>query len=99
MKKTLSILFTLFAFIVFSGVVQSQITVSGSTGADGSYTSLTDAGGAFLAINSSVQTGNNIVISVTGDALAETGANSLNASDWATVTISPSGGAARTISG
>jgi hypothetical protein len=99
MKKTLSILYILFAFVVFSGIAQSQITVSGSTGADGSYTSLTDAGGAFLAINSSVQTGNNIVISVTGDALAETGANSLNASDWASVTISPTGGAARTISG
>jgi hypothetical protein len=99
MKKTFSILYLLFAFFLFTNAAQSQITVSGSTGADGSYTSLTNAGGAFLAINSSVQTGNNIVISVTGDALAETGANSLNASDWATVTISPSGGAARTISG
>ena len=99
MKKLIYIFSLLIAFVLFSSAAQSQITVSGSTGADGSYTDLTGAAGAFFAINSSAQTGNNITVSVTADVLTEPGTTSLNASDWTSLTISPSGGAARTISG
>ncbi|MEI8202225.1 MAG: hemoblobin-interacting domain-containing protein, partial [Bacteroidota bacterium] len=66
------------------------------------YTSLTRTGGFFAAINAGVVTGN-IIINVTSD-LTEDGTNALN--QWAeangsgyTLTILPSGGAARTISG
>lgn len=71
--------------------LQAQVLVSGATAANGSYTSLTNAGGAFAAINASAQTGNNILITITGNSLAETAANSLNANDWATLTIRPNG--------
>ena len=80
MKKLIYIFSLLIAFVLFSSAAQSQITVSGSTGADGSYTDLTGAAGAFFAINSSAQTGNNITVSVTADVLTEPGTTSLNAS-------------------
>ena len=99
MKKLISFLSVLFAFVLISNAAMSQISVSGSTGADGSYTSLTNTGGAFSAINANVQTGNSITISITGDVTTETGADSLTAGAWTSITISPSGGAARIISG
>jgi len=99
MKKLISFFSVLFAFVLISNAAMSQISVSGSTGADGSYTSLTNAGGAFSAINANVQTGNSIIISVTGDVTTETGSDSLKAGAWTSVTLSPSGGAARIISG
>ncbi|MEO8664010.1 MAG: T9SS type A sorting domain-containing protein [Ignavibacteria bacterium] len=99
MKKLVSVFSILFALLFISTAAQSQVSVSGSTGADGTYTSLTSAAGAFEAINSGSQTGNSIVISITNDALTETGANSLDAGTWTSLTISPSGGAGRTISG
>jgi hypothetical protein len=55
------------------------------------YTSLTNAGGAFTAINGNVQTGNTISISITGDVTTETGTDSLKAGAWTSITISPSG--------
>jgi len=67
----------------------AQITVSGALGGNGNYTSLTNAGGAFLAINSTVQTNANIVITITGNSLSEAGTNSLNAGTWATLKIYP----------
>jgi len=73
----------------------SQITVAGSTAADGPYTTL---GGAFTAINGSAQTGNVISISVSADTTEGVSAI-LNAGTWTSVTISPTGGGARTISG
>lgn len=99
MKKIFSFLLLAWTLLLISNSAMSQITVSGSTGADGTYADLTGAAGAFFAINSSAQTGNNITISVTADVLTEPGLTSLNANDWTTLTISPSGGAARTISG
>ncbi len=72
------------------------VAVSGSTGADGNYGTLA---GAFAALNANaVQTGNTITISVQSDT-TETTTAVLNAGDWASITISPSGGAPRTISG
>ena len=85
--------------LILSVRAQAQISVSGGTGLAATYTSLTNAGGLFAAINATAQTGNNIVVSITGDMTSEAGTTSLNAGAWASITISPSGGAARTISG
>jgi hypothetical protein len=81
--------------------VTAQITVTGSTGADGTaYTSLTKAGGVFAALNAAgAQTGNTITISIGADVLDEDGANELNDGGWTAVTIAPTGGAARTLAG
>lgn len=99
MKRFNLLFLIVLSLFIFSGTVKSQVTVSGSTGADGPYTTLTGAAGAFNAINLGVQTGNNIVVSITADASAETGAVSLNAGAWTSLVISPSGGALRNISG
>ena len=92
-------LFSLIVFAFISGS-QAQVTVTGSTGANATYPSLTLVGGAFAAINAAgTQAGNNILINITADILTETGATALNASDWTTLTINPNGGAIRNVSG
>jgi trimeric autotransporter adhesin len=97
MRKIYSLLF---ALLLFAGVkMNAQISVTGGAGLAATYTSFTNAGGLFAAINATAQTGNNIVVSITGDITGELGTTSLNAGTWASITISPSGGAARTISG
>jgi hypothetical protein len=74
------------------------VTVSGSTGANGDYPSLTQVGGAFAAINAAgSQAGNNILVTIISDVLTEDGANSLNNGGWTTLTVSPAG--TRTLSG
>ncbi len=78
-------------FLLINLTAKAQITVSGSVGVDGPYTSLTNVLGAFAAINGAAQTGATITITITGDVTTETGANSLNAGAWTTVTINPSG--------
>ena len=74
-----------------------NVTVSGSTGADGTYGTLKDA---FDALNAnSTQGGNTISVSIIGNT-AETVTAALNqpsVSSWTSLTISPSG--ARTVSG
>jgi len=78
--------------------LQAQITVSGSN-SNGSYTTLTNASGAFAALNSVSQAGKIITITITADVTTEAGTNALTgaAGLWTSLTISPSG--ARTISG
>ena len=68
------------------------------------YTSITNAGGLFQAMNENVVTGN-YVVEITGDSTAETGANVLGewlesppASNY-TLTIRAGGGAMHTVSG
>jgi len=95
MRKVLLFL----SFIAASFCVDAQITVTGSTGADGNYTSFTLGGGVFSAINATAQTGNNIVVTVIADVPGETGATSLNAGTWTTLKIMAGGGASRIISG
>jgi len=94
MRKSLLFLAT---FMLFISISYGQISVTGSVGADGTYTSLTNASGAFLAINGTDQTGAAILITITADVLTEAGTNGLNAGAWTTLTINPSG--ARIISG
>jgi hypothetical protein len=94
MKRILLILTTC---LLLSSYSYSQISVSGAVTVNGTYTSLTNASGAFAAINGTAQTGANIVITINSDVLTEAGTNSLNAGAWTSITINPSG--ARTISG
>jgi hypothetical protein len=94
MKRILLMLTTC---LLISGYAYSQISVSGAVTVNGTYTSLTNASGAFAAINGTAQTGANIVITINSDVLTEAGTNSLNAGAWTSITINPSG--ARTISG
>ena len=69
-----------------------------NVGAGEIYTSLTNAGGAFEALNTSGATGN-VTFNITSDLTGETGAVALNeVTGGYTVTIKPTG-AARTISG
>ncbi len=74
-----------------------------TVGTGGDFTSLTNSGGFFAAVNGSVVTGN-ITVNIISDLTGETGANALN--QWTespggsnyTITIQPSG-AARSITG
>ena len=66
-----------------------NIYVSGSTGVDGYYHSLSNSSGAFYAINSYAQTGKTIAVSIWGTSSSETGANSLNSGTWNTLIIYP----------
>jgi Calx-beta domain/Right handed beta helix region len=75
-----------FFILAFSLNALSQVTVSGSTGANGSYTELNLA---FTALNGAgTQAGNNISINITGNT-TETASAVLNAGDWTSVTIRP----------
>jgi hypothetical protein len=95
MKKVLSFCIL---FLAASAVMHAQVSVSGSTGANGTYTSLTKAGGAFAALNAGgSQAGNTIAITITADVTTEDGANGLNNKGWTALNISPSGN--RTLSG
>jgi hypothetical protein len=89
-----------FVFLFGASTAFAQVDVTGSTGADGSYATLS---AAFTAINGGVHTGNNIVIGISGDTTEPTvplaASAVLNAGAWTTITISPTGGAGRTISG
>ena len=93
MKKIyFSFLTGLFCFFAATSTI-AQVTVTGSTGANATYTTLSDAAGAFAAINAAgSQAGNNILITVTAHISTETGLNPLNANNWTTLTINPSGG-------
>lgn len=77
-------------FMAMPAGVMAQVTVSGSTGADGSYTSLTGAApnGAFAAINATPQTGNFIVITLSGST-TESATIFLNQGLWAGLRIFP----------
>lgn len=92
----LSLIFTL--VFVIAGSAQN-VSVVGSTGADASYATL---GAAFTAINANTnQTGNVITVSIVGDTTetAPVVLNQPSGGSWTSLTISPSGGVARTISG
>lgn len=88
--------FSKYFFLVVMGftslLAKAQITVSGSAGADGTYSSLTSGSGAFMAINTSgSQAGKSIVITITASLSNENGPNGLNPNNWNSLTIKPSG--------
>ncbi len=87
MKKYLIVLLLL---IICPAYLIAQFSVSGSNGADGTYTSLTTATtGVFAKINAANQSGRNIIVRVTGNSTAEPGTTSLGAGLWTTLTIYP----------
>jgi len=98
--KTVYIFLSL--WIITCTTTIAQVTVTGSNGANATYATLTDASavtGAFAAINSAgSQAGNNILITISAD-IVETGSASLIVSNWTTLTINPTGGVPRLISG
>ena len=94
MKKVLLVAGLIFLIAATS---IAQVTVSGAIAGNGTYTSLTNTGGAFPAINGSAQTGAGILITITSDVTTETGLYGLNEGAWSSVVIQPSG--ARTLSG
>ena len=79
--------------------VAAPLSGSINVGTGESFTSLTNPGGIFDALNGLGASGN-VTVNVTTDLTAETGVISLNpVAGGFTVTIQPGGGAARTISG
>lgn len=88
MKTIQFILLFFLLHITVSG--WSQVTVSGSSGLDGNYASLTRAGGVFAALNAAgSQAGRNIEVLITADINNEDGSNALNNKDWTLLTIKP----------
>ena len=91
----------LVASILFTAATlhAQNVTVTGSTGADGSYVTVK---AAFDALNlNGTQGGNTISISIIGNTTEAASAvlNQPSVSSWTSLTISPSGGAVRTVSG
>ncbi|MFA5297521.1 MAG: hypothetical protein WC389_04860, partial [Lutibacter sp.] len=88
---------TINSFSVLAGL-SGTVTI----GTGGNYTSLTGVGGLFFDLNSKGLSGN-LTANIISD-ISESGTNSLNSLSYgcdafSTLTISPSGGVARTISG
>lgn len=93
MKK--AIFLGAFSVLLCAGAFTQNVLVAGAVVGNGSYP---DLGSAFTAINSGAQTGAAITISIVGNTTEPVTA-SLNQGAWTSLTISPSGGAARTLSG
>lgn len=79
----------------FSKNYAQNVNVSGALVGNGSYATL---GAAFTAINGGAQTGANIVVNIVGNT-TESASAVLNNGGWASLSITPSGGALRTVSG
>ncbi len=79
----------------FGAVSAQNVNVAGALVGNGSYATLGDA---FTAINGGAQTGASIVVTVVGNT-TEPATASLSQGAWVTLSITPAGGAARTISG
>lgn len=88
---------SLVCLVLLVGAANSyaQVTVSGAVSGNGTYTTL---GAAFTAIGTA-QASANIVIDITANTTEAAAGAVLGAGNWSTVTIRPSGGGARTISG
>ncbi|MBN8682365.1 MAG: hypothetical protein J0L99_06920, partial [Chitinophagales bacterium] len=86
---------TLFTFVLAPALQAQNVNVAGALVGNGSYPTLGDA---FTAINGGAQTGATITVSIVGNT-TEAATAALNQNDWSTLSITPSGGAARTITG
>ncbi len=86
------------SFIAISTSIFSQnVNVSGALVGNGTYP---DLGSAFTAINGGAQTGATILVDIVGNTIEPVSAVlNQSAGPWTSLTISPSGGASRTISG
>lgn len=72
-----------------------NVTVSGAVSGNGSFPTLE---AAFTSLNGNAQSGANINVSILANT-TETNTAFLNGGSWASLVISPSGGAARTVGG
>ncbi len=85
-------LFLLCAVMSATGLfAANEVTVSGSLGQDGTYNTLTAAGGAFAALNGANQSGKTITIAISASTTGEDGANTLTGAGgmWTSLTIYP----------
>ena len=98
LKKNFIVFFFLVIAVFVHINVYSQIIVTNSN-SNGTYTSLTNSGGAFAALNSTSQANRNITIVINSNVTNEAGTNALTGASgmWSSLTISP--GAAAIISG
>jgi hypothetical protein len=82
-------LFYIILSIFLSCPIVAQVTITGSTGANGTYTNLTGTSGAFAAIAAAgAQTGNNIIITINANT-SEDGTNFLTGKTWNSLTLKP----------
>ncbi|MFN8243594.1 MAG: T9SS type A sorting domain-containing protein [Ferruginibacter sp.] len=72
-------------------ILKAQVTVTGADAASNAGSPYTTLKAAFDQINLGSQTGNNIIISITGNT-TEAASAVLNAGNWTSLTIKPSGG-------
>lgn len=93
--KLFVLLNVLFIFTTIQNLNAQNVSVSGALIGNGSYP---DLGSAFTAINGGAQTAAIIQVSIVGNTTEGVSAI-LNQGTWTSLTINPSGGAARTISG
>lgn len=82
--------------LIKSRVYLDEVNVSGAIAGNGNYLTLSSA---FAAINSSSQTGANIVVTINRDVTELPSGAVLNHGDWASLTIQPSSGSGKTITG
>jgi trimeric autotransporter adhesin len=96
-KQLIRLSMTVILLMNFISGSFAQVTITGAVpaGINTSYTSLTNTGGAFQALNTA--TAGNIVVTITADLLSETGVTALNDRPLTSVKIIPSG--VRLISG
>src|SRR5438552_2997023 len=94
-KKAAKFLSVLFGLIISNCFLGQNVTVSGALSGNGSYADLKSA---FTAINGGAQTGATISVLIVGNT-TETVSAVLNSGTWASLSISPSGGVSRTITG
>jgi hypothetical protein len=93
-KKFLFICITIL-FQFQSSLIAQNVSVSGASSGNGSYTDLKSA---FSAINAGTQTGATISVNILANT-TETASAVLNAGAWNNLSIIPSGGGSRTVSG
>ncbi len=82
--------------MIRSRVYLDEVNVSGAVSGNGNYLNLTSA---FTAINSSSQTGANIVVTINRNLTEPATGAVLNQGTWSSLTIQPAAGSGKTISG
>ncbi len=95
MKKIYLLVISFIA--IYTSIFSQNVNVSGALVGNGTYLNL---GTAFTAINSGAQTAANILVTIVGNTTEATSAVlNQSAGPWVSLTISPSGGAIRIITG
>ncbi len=82
--------------LIRSNVYLDEVNVTGAVSGNGNYLNLTSA---FAAINGASQTGANIVVTINRNTVEPATGVVLNQGNWSSLTIQPSAGSGKTISG